>query len=195
MGVEIEAVDIGMGVFNRFAQNLQTVRRDGIIAVHKEHILTPGCLQTGISGTAKALILLMDNLDSGILPRILIAASLGTIPPTLLLAGLHAEQFPSPALLFVTLTALLFLCGIGIAPYWPTLQVYGVARLPEADPTLLYIYFSAVGVPGCGFFTWMIGVLGDRWRLQGALLLIPATLVIYVAIIGWDLILRRKKHE
>ena len=83
----------------------------------------------------------------------------------------------------------------GIAPFWPTLQVYGVEQLPELNSTMLYIYFSAMGVPGCGFFTWIMGVLGDRFGLRGAFLMLPASLVIYALIIfaeGW-LFPRKKK--
>ncbi|MCI5778760.1 MAG: MFS transporter [Lentisphaeria bacterium] len=128
------------------------------------------------------------------LPVILLASSLGTIPPTLALAGLNADMF-APPILFPALMILLFLCGVGIAPYWPTLQVYGVKRLPELNPTLLYIYFSAVGVPGCGFFTWLLGILGDRYQLRGALLVIPFTLFIYAAIIAVDLLSARRKRQ
>ena len=128
----------------------------------------------------------------GNLPIILIAASLGTIPPILLLALLKAEYFHSAALLLAVLLGILFCCGIGVAPYWPTLQVYGVSRLPKLDSTLLYICFSAVGVPGCGFFTWLIGVLGDRFQLQGALLVLPVTLLIYAGIIAADLWISRR---
>ena len=87
------------------------------------------------------------------------------------------------ALLFTLLFLTLFLCGIGISPFWPTLQVHGVNNLPELDSTMLYIYFSAWGVPGCGFFTWIMGVLGDRYGLQNAFLLIPSTLIFFAAII------------
>ncbi len=124
-----------------------------------------------------------DNLK-----KILLYSSLGTIPLTLSLSLLKAEYFSSPGVLFSVLAGILFLCGIGIAPYWPTLQVLGVKNLSGLDSTLLYIYFSAVGVPGCGVFTYLIGVLGDRFGLTGAFYLIPASLLLYAAIIfldGW----------
>ena len=130
----------------------------------------------------------------GNLPIILIAASIGTIPPTLLLAVMKAEYFGGTTAMYAVLLGVLFCCGVGISPFWPTLQVYGVSRLPELDPTLLYICFSAIGVPGCGFFTWLIGALGDRVQLHGALLSVPVMLLIYAGIIAADLlILRRKK--
>ena len=94
-------------------------------------------------------------------------------------------------MLLAVIFIILFICGIGIAPFWPTLQVHGVKNMPELDDTLLYIYFSAWGIPGCGFFTWIIGVLGDHFTtlygeqqgLKYAFLLIPASLVIFVLIV------------
>lgn len=120
------------------------------------------------------------------LKSILIACSLGTIPLSLSLSFVRAEYFPSQTMMFLTLLAILFACGIGIAPYWPTLQVYGVKKLPHLDSTLLYIYFSAVGVPGAGVFTWLIGVLGDHFGLKGAFFLIPVSLLCYALIIFFD---------
>lgn len=117
------------------------------------------------------------------LKPILLFSSLGTIPLTLFLAWIKPEHFPSGTAMLAVLLFALFLCGIGIAPYWPTLQVYGVNLMPEKDSTLLYIYFSAMGVPGCGFFTWIIGVLGDKFGLQRAFYLLPASLLIYAGII------------
>jgi fucose permease len=132
---------------------------------------------------------------TGNLKKILLAASLGTIPLTLLLIFIKPEFFPNPTVMFAILMIILFFCGIGIAPYWPTLQVYGVSRMPEQDSTLLYIYFSAMGVPGCGFFTWIIGVLGDKFGLQGAFLLIPVSLVFYALIILIDNLGQKQKYE
>ncbi len=119
----------------------------------------------------------------GNLPLILIICSLGTAVLSLFLAFIKPEFLPSVSWMYVALFCLLFLCGIGIAPFWPTLQVYGVNSLPELDSTLLFIIFSAMGIPGCGFFTWIIGVLGDKFGLQGAFLLIPSTMLIYALIL------------
>ena len=129
------------------------------------------------------------------LPIILISASLGTIPLTLSLSLIRAEYFSSAGWMFAALLFILFLCGIGIAPYWPTLQVYGVKRLPKQDTTMLYIYFSAIGIPGCGFFTWLIGFLGDHFGLKGAFYMIPVTLLLYASIILFDRILVAKEKR
>ncbi len=122
------------------------------------------------------------------LKHILLICSAAMIPLIFLLAYLTPEMFPSPNWMFVSLILILFFSGVTVAPFWPTLQVYGVGQLPELDSTMLYIYFSAMGVPGCGFFTWIMGVLGDNFGLRGAFMLLPASLVIYALTIfaeGW----------
>ena len=113
---------------------------------------------------------------------ILLFSALGTIPVSLLLAWLKPEMY-STAVIFTLLFALLLLAGIGIAPYWPTTQVYGVNSMPDKDSTLLYVYFSAMGIPGCGFFTWLMGFVGDRYGLPGAIMVVPGSLAIFVLII------------
>ena len=116
---------------------------------------------------------------------ILLYSALGTIPVTLLLALLQPGMMPDWAM-FTSLFILLFLAGIGIAPYWPTAQVYGVTMLPHCDSTMLYIYFSAMGIPGAGIFSWFMGVIGDMFQLTGAILVVPATLVIFIGIILYE---------
>lgn len=118
----------------------------------------------------------------GKLRWILLLAAVGTIPVTLAMAFLQPGMLP-PVPLFILLFILLFLAGIGIAPYWPTTQVYGVVKMPHLDSTLLYVYFSAMGIPGCGFFAWLMGVVGDRFGLSGAIMTVPCCLVIFIAVI------------
>ena len=113
---------------------------------------------------------------------LLLLASLGTIPVTLLLAFLQPGMLPAVQL-FILLFFLLFLAGIGISPYWPTTQVYGVQKMPHLDTTLLYVYFSAMGIPGCGFFTWLMGNIGDKFGLQGAIMVVPCSLAIFALVI------------
>ena len=122
-----------------------------------------------------------DNLK-----RNLIWAASGTIPLILVLAFVTPELIGSKVLLFILILTVLVFCGIGIAPFWPTLQVYSVKQMPELDSTLMYIYLSAMGIPGCGVFTWIIGVLGDFFGLQGAFFLLPVTLVFYILILIFD---------
>lgn len=120
--------------------------------------------------------------------HVLLACGLANIPVTVLLAVLKPEVFASPWTMYGALLVLLVLGGVCIGPYWPMLQVYGAENLKELDTTLLYIYFSAVGVPGCGFFTWLMGAIGDRYGLAGAFFMLPATLAgfcLVVVLEGW----------
>lgn len=117
------------------------------------------------------------------IPFILTGSALCTIPVSLALVFLTPELIPSKPVLFVILFIMLLIAGIGIAPYWPSLQVYGVYNLRQYDATLLYIYFSALGIPGCGLFTWLLGYLGDHFGMHKAFLVIPASLAAYAAVI------------
>ena len=116
------------------------------------------------------------------LRRILLSCGLGMIPISLALAFLQPGVLPA-WLLFPVLFILLFISGIGVAPYWPSTQVYGVTRLPQCDSTMLYVYYSGMGIPGAGFFSWFMGFMGDLFGLRGAILVVPCCLVIFCAII------------
>ena len=50
------------------------------------------------------------------------------------------------------LFSVLFLAGIAVGPFWPSLQSYSTDRLP-VDTTMLFILLSCAGIPGCGAFT------------------------------------------
>lgn len=122
-------------------------------------------------------------------------AALGTIPLSLLLVCLKPDMMPAP-LTFTVLFILLFLCGIGISPYWPTTQVYGVQKMPHCDSTLLYVYFSAMGIPGCGFFSWFMGYMGDRLGdLRGTILVVPCSLLFFLAFTYYECWIRAVKKR
>ncbi len=116
---------------------------------------------------------------------IVMSAALGTIPVTLLLAILKPGSMPV-WIMFTMLYILLFLAGIGIGPYWPVTQVYGVLNMPHCDSTLLYIYFSAMGIPGAGVFSWLMGWCGDKFGLTGTILVVPCSLVIFAGLIYYE---------
>ena len=126
--------------------------------------------------------------------RILLASSVATVPISLLLAYLRAGMLPQ-VWLFIVLFTLLFFAGVGISPYWPTTQVYGVQRMPHLDSTLLYFYFSAMGIPGCGFFTWLMGFAGDKFGLSGAIAVVPCSLVIFITVILIECRICKKQHK
>lgn len=119
------------------------------------------------------------------LRHILLGTGLGTIPVVILLAFLNEFALPEWAL-FTVLFLLLFVAGFGIASYWPTTQVYGVSSLSHCNSTLLYVYYSTLGVPGCGVLSWLMGVVGDVYGLTGALMVIPVCLLIFCAVIYYE---------
>jgi len=90
---------------------------------------------------------------------------------------------------------LLFLAGVATAPFWPSTQSYATDRLPGADSTMLLILLSCAGVPGCGFFTYLMGVMGNRsGDLTTAFYLVPACYAVLAILIAIDwLILTPKK--
>ncbi len=119
-------------------------------------------------------------------PHLLVIAASGGIPVTLLMLFLDQSSFGSPAFALAALFLLMFLAGFSIAPYWPTLQVYGAQQLPELDSTMLFIWFSSVGIPGCAFFTWIMGVLGDNFGLEKSFFMIPASMALYAMLVFFE---------
>jgi len=82
---------------------------------------------------------------------------------------------------------LLFLAGIATAPFWPSVQSYCADRLPKTDTTMLFILLSCAGVPGCGFFAWLMGYIGDRTgSLSSAFYLVPFCYLALALLIGCD---------
>ena len=61
--------------------------------------------------------------------------------------SLHCDALP-PGAVKPLLFLLLFLCGVGSAPFWPSIQSLCVDRLPRLDSTLAFIVLSCAGVPG-----------------------------------------------
>ena len=68
---------------------------------------------------------------------------------------------------------LLFAAGLTVAPLWATIQAISI-KLVDGDPTLLFILLSCAGIAGFGSTSWIMGLIGDSYGLQNALLLIPA---------------------
>lgn len=80
---------------------------------------------------------------------------------------------------------LLFLAGIATAPYWPSIQSYAVDCLPRLDSTSLLILLSCAGVPGCGFFTWLMGFMANRFGLDRAFFLVPICYGLLGLLVAW----------
>jgi MFS family permease len=81
----------------------------------------------------------------------------------------------------------LFAAGLATAPFWPSVQSYCSDRMPAADTTMLFILLSCSGVPGCAFFTWLMGYIGNvSGGLGRAFYLVPACYLILAGLIGWE---------
>jgi fucose permease len=88
---------------------------------------------------------------------------------------------------------LLFLSGITVAPFWPSVQSYCTNRLHERDTTMLFILLSCAGIPGCGVITWVMGLLGNVGGLRVSFMVIPVCFAILAALIAADMIASRRK--
>lgn len=118
------------------------------------------------------------------LKRLVVSVGLfGTAVTALVIPfALHCESIP-PRAVMPTLFLILFLCGIGSAPFWPSIQSLCVDRLPQLDSTLVFIALSCAGVPGCGFLTWLMGVAGDHFGLARSFAIVPLSYLAMVALV------------
>jgi MFS family permease len=95
-----------------------------------------------------------------------------------------------------TFFGLLFLAGIATAPFWPSIQSYCADCLPETDTTMLFILLACAGIPGCGFFTWLMGYIGNiNGDLSMAFYLVPGCFLILVILIGIDWFFHTSKKK
>lgn len=92
----------------------------------------------------------------------------------------------------MVLLAILLLLGTAIGPLWPTLQYYCASTLKEYDSTQLYILMPLFGIPGCGFCTWLLGIIAGHTGLRaGFFIVFFCNLLIALMI----LILVRMQHK
>jgi len=82
----------------------------------------------------------------------------------------------------------LFLAGVSVACFWPTLQSYAVDRM-RFDPTGVFILLSCGGIGGFAVVSWVMGVVGDRYGLVSSFWIIPGCLAGLAAALLWE---RRK---
>lgn len=113
-------------------------------------------------------------------------------------AGMRVRQHDLPKLLLINavcatclgiwvpfihqiwlLLVLAFILGILIGPFWPSIQSVCVDKI-KLDSTSIYILLSCAGIPGCGVFTWLQGMLGDikAIGLSKSFLLMPLSTLI-----------------
>ena len=99
-----------------------------------------------------------------------------------------ARQIPA-------IMTLLFLAGLGSAPFWPSIQSYCCDRMPELDSTMIFVLLSCAGVPGAGLLTALMGMCGDRWGLRGAVVVVPVCYLVMAGLIALDMLFPGKKGK
>lgn len=77
----------------------------------------------------------------------------------------------------VPFMAVLFVAGLSIACFWPSIQSHAGARM-EFDSTILFILLSVGGIPGYGLTSWIMGIVAEARGLRTSLLVLPALLVV-----------------
>ena len=94
---------------------------------------------------------------------VLVSAAVGTVVGGLL------PLVTGMGLLLVAL----FAAGLSVACFWPSIQSYAADRV-GGDNTALFILLSCGGIPGFGFASALMGIIGERWGLNAALYVIPS---------------------
>ncbi|WOO43087.1 MFS transporter [Rubellicoccus peritrichatus] len=70
------------------------------------------------------------------------------------------------------LYGLLFLAGLSVASFWPSIQSYAADRLP-VETTSLFILLSCAGLPGFAFASWLLGYIGEHAGLTWSFGTVP----------------------
>lgn len=79
--------------------------------------------------------------------------------------------------------ALFALGGLFVACFWPTLLSVASDHI-SAGSTALFALMATAGVAGCMLFPWLMGRIGDIWGLRAAMLVLPASMIILLAMLG-----------
>lgn len=80
--------------------------------------------------------------------------------------------------------ALFALGGLFVACFWPTILAVASDHI-SAGSTALFSLMAAAGVGGCVIVPWAIGQIGDMCGLRAAVLVLPATMVLLIAMLLW----------
>ena len=76
---------------------------------------------------------------------------------------------------FAASCGFLAVCGLAVAPFWPTILALSENRLPTRPTTLVFALMATFGIAGYGLAPWTVGLLADRWGLRaGFAAMIPA---------------------
>jgi fucose permease len=77
--------------------------------------------------------------------------------------------------------AIVFVAGLSIACFWPSIQSHAAATIP-LDSTMLFILLSCAGIPGFGLTSWIMGLVAESYGLRTSLLVIPAELALLAVV-------------
>ncbi len=136
----------------------------------------------GVGTGAFALGMIVSRMGAGYFVR---EKNLGW-----LIVGCGILFFPYLKSLYL-LFPLLFLSGVGVGPFWASIQSV-CAKKVSGDDTMIFIILSASGVPGCGIFSTLLGVLGDHYGLRPSFFIVPVCFVLISVLIGFDIYLQKK---
>ena len=87
--------------------------------------------------------------------------------------------------------AIVFLAGLAIACFWPSIQSHAAATM-DVDSTMLFILLSCAGIPGFGLVSWIMGLVAEAYDLRTSLLVIPVLLVILSAVMVGTRVVEKK---
>ena len=80
-----------------------------------------------------------------------------------------------------TVCVSVFLTGITVACFWPSLQTYAARMLP-LDATLMMILISCFGMLGFSSGVFFMGIIGDHAGLKASFGLVPVYLILVLAL-------------
>ncbi len=92
----------------------------------------------------------------------------------------------------------LFLAGMSIACFWPSIQSYAVDRIPSIDSTAAFILMSCAGVPGFGLASFLMGLIGDSVGLGKSFFIVPSFLALLVVLVMFERsipLAQNKRHK
>lgn len=81
--------------------------------------------------------------------------------------------------------AIVFVAGLSIACFWPSIQSHAAAVIP-LDSTMLFILLSCAGIPGFGLTSWIMGIIAESRGLRASLLVIPALLALLAVVMAFS---------
>ena len=99
---------------------------------------------------------------------------------------IQAAAGANAAWMFPVLCIALFVSGIATAPFWPSIQTYAVERMPHLDSTMMFVLLSCAGIPGCGFFTLLMGYASREVGMTASFYIVPACFAVMVALLLSD---------